>query len=273
MTRAANKGHAKAQHLLGAIYEEERAYRTAVKWYRLAAWQGQIPAAQYALACLYYSGLGIKRDVCEAAKWMRAAAEGGDVNAQYNLGLFYFRGEGVVQDYPQAFTWLKLVAADASPKDVEAAQTLETSLRALEATITPKLLAKAEKLITRLKAQIAKRVKKANKPPRPSRRAKGPKYYLGAQEVWGDVCEWRTKYAIQRHGDDWVLFVEGEGGNKVKEGPMDAARPHRSRRSVWPRYRRVHSRSTPSTSANAEPAGPGDRTGTAVTAAKVAQGL
>jgi TPR repeat protein len=49
LTFAAKRGHARAQHLLGAIFDEEKAFKSAAKWYRLAAWQGRLLAAAYSL--------------------------------------------------------------------------------------------------------------------------------------------------------------------------------------------------------------------------------
>jgi hypothetical protein len=53
---AAHRGHARAQHRLATIYSEERAYSVAIRWCRLAAWQGRLPEAQYDLARMYYYG-------------------------------------------------------------------------------------------------------------------------------------------------------------------------------------------------------------------------
>jgi TPR repeat protein len=75
LTYAAKKGHTDAQFLLGEIYEQEQAYRSAAKWYRLAAWQGQLAAAQYSLGGLYLLVLGVKCDAKAARRWLRAAAE------------------------------------------------------------------------------------------------------------------------------------------------------------------------------------------------------
>jgi TPR repeat protein len=38
LTFAAKRSHARAQRLLGSIYEEEGQYRQAARWYRLSAW-------------------------------------------------------------------------------------------------------------------------------------------------------------------------------------------------------------------------------------------
>jgi hypothetical protein len=46
----------------------------------------------------------------EAVKWYRLAAEQGDATAQYNLGLMYYEGQGVPQDNKEAVKWWRLSA-------------------------------------------------------------------------------------------------------------------------------------------------------------------
>ena len=43
-------------------------------------------------------GVGVAEDNIEAARWYRAAAEGGHARAQTNLGYLYAHGLGVPQD-------------------------------------------------------------------------------------------------------------------------------------------------------------------------------
>ena len=49
-------------------------------------------------------------DKAEAVKWYRLAAEQGNVDAQYNLGDMYARGDGVPEDDAAAVKWLRLAA-------------------------------------------------------------------------------------------------------------------------------------------------------------------
>ncbi len=51
------------------------------------------------------------QDDAEAVRWYRLAAEQGDAGAQNNLGVMYLEGRGVPQDYVQAHMWIKLAAA------------------------------------------------------------------------------------------------------------------------------------------------------------------
>lgn len=65
---------------------------------------------QFGLAWLYDKGLGINRDLEQAAAWYRKAAEQGHPFAQLNLGAMYEYGSGVSQSYEQAFNWYRKAA-------------------------------------------------------------------------------------------------------------------------------------------------------------------
>ena len=47
-------------------------------------------------------------DDTEAVKWYRMAAEQGNGSAQLNLGYMYGKGVGVLEDYAQAYAWYNL---------------------------------------------------------------------------------------------------------------------------------------------------------------------
>ncbi len=71
-----------------------------VKWYRLAARQGNV-GAQRNLWC-YETGSGVVRDGAESVRWYRLV--------QHNL-MYYRRGEGVARDPKLAVSYLLLVNA------------------------------------------------------------------------------------------------------------------------------------------------------------------
>src|SRR5256885_12442262 len=50
----------------------------------------------------YYQGEGVSKNLAEAAKWFRKAAEGGDPNAEYDLDVCYANNKGVAKDAPEA---------------------------------------------------------------------------------------------------------------------------------------------------------------------------
>jgi TPR repeat protein len=55
-----------------------------VKWYRLAAEQGDVDA-QNNLGVMYVKGTGINQDYILARMWFNLAANNGDINAKENL--------------------------------------------------------------------------------------------------------------------------------------------------------------------------------------------
>ena len=121
LKKAAEQGHDIVQHALGYLYEHGLGVpvdsKLAADWYRKAAEQGNADAqyaldslaqseydnlrsksesgdaeAQYQLGKTYYDGRGVARDVAEAARWFKKAAEQGHAGAQTNLGLMYETG-------------------------------------------------------------------------------------------------------------------------------------------------------------------------------------
>ena len=67
----------------------------AVRWYRLAAEQGDA-SAQLNLGVMYDNGRGVLKDEAEAVRWFRLAADQGNAAAQFNLGNGYYNGRGVL---------------------------------------------------------------------------------------------------------------------------------------------------------------------------------
>ncbi|CAM1656372.1 Sel1-like repeat [Bartonella choladocola] len=57
---------------------------------------------------MYLHGISVQKDLNEAAKWFKLAAEEGDTTAQFNLGLMYMNGNGVKKDEKEAMKWLML---------------------------------------------------------------------------------------------------------------------------------------------------------------------
>jgi hypothetical protein len=57
---------------------------------------------------MYYNGLGVPQDYKIAVKWFRLAAEQGDATAQDSLGVMYAKGHGVPQDDKTAAKWFRL---------------------------------------------------------------------------------------------------------------------------------------------------------------------
>jgi hypothetical protein len=93
-------------------------YKEAIKWYRLAAEQGE-EDAQFALGVMYDQGQGVPQDYKEAVKWYRLAANQGERASQFNLGLMYYDGLGVPKNYVQAHMWYNLAGANGEAKGIK----------------------------------------------------------------------------------------------------------------------------------------------------------
>ena len=55
------------------------------------------------------------KDIQEAIRWFRRAAELGDADAQGQLGRFYLEGQGVPRDEREAFHWYSTAAKNYNP--------------------------------------------------------------------------------------------------------------------------------------------------------------
>jgi hypothetical protein len=123
VTELASSGDACMQYIRGRIYAYDgvitnvdlsnvpRDLGEAAKWWRKAAEQGH-GDAQTELATLYWGGRRVRQDYVEAAKWYRKAAEQGIDCAQLQLGEMYRDSQGVPQDYVEAHMWMNLAASN-----------------------------------------------------------------------------------------------------------------------------------------------------------------
>ena len=74
-----------------------------------------MPCAQISLGIMYANGQGVPQDYAEAVKWFRLAADQGDATAQFNLGIMYAKGQGVPQDYAEAVNGIASLPTRATP--------------------------------------------------------------------------------------------------------------------------------------------------------------
>jgi TPR repeat protein len=84
-----------------------RNYGEAVAAWRKAANAGHA-RAQNGLGVLYRDGLGVPKDLKQAARWFQASANNGYAYGMYNLGLAYRDGAGIAGDDIEAYKWLLL---------------------------------------------------------------------------------------------------------------------------------------------------------------------
>jgi hypothetical protein len=65
------------------------------------------------------NGRGVAKDEAEAVRWYRLAAAEGNADAQYYLGFMFQHGRGVAHDNVEAVRWFHLAAAQGHPSAVE----------------------------------------------------------------------------------------------------------------------------------------------------------
>jgi TPR repeat protein len=105
--KAANKGDADAQMMLGSMYIENMFGHTdvaaGVRWLRQAAQQGQV-SAQGTLGYFLVSGdKGVPKNPVEGVQWANKAVSKNDSVGYYALGFAYQHGEGEPVDPAQAW--------------------------------------------------------------------------------------------------------------------------------------------------------------------------
>jgi len=67
---------------------------------------------QLVVARAFQLGLGVDRDLVEAARWFHKAADRGNPEAQCQLGFLYHMGSGVPRDDREAFMWFQRAAVE-----------------------------------------------------------------------------------------------------------------------------------------------------------------
>lgn len=77
---------------------------------------------------MYDVGDLVQKDLKEAGKWYRLAAEGGHSMSQYNLGVMYAYGDGVRKDYELSYFWLLLAHSSGTAQALDAIKLLEKRL-------------------------------------------------------------------------------------------------------------------------------------------------
>lgn len=106
----AKQGEVSAQTNLGWMFNNGKGVtkdiKEAIKWYRLAADQGN-PIAQNSLGSVYLDDV---QDKQEAMKWYLRSAAQGNTDAQKNLERMNNVGESFSKDKHQAAVWYKILA-------------------------------------------------------------------------------------------------------------------------------------------------------------------
>ena len=113
LEKAAAAGHPTANYNLaiallatGSLADEKR----AVACLDIAA-KAQVPEALYALGVLAKQGRAMPKSDEAAARWMKQAAEAGNVSAEVEYAIMLFNGEGVAKDQQAAAKLFQRAAA------------------------------------------------------------------------------------------------------------------------------------------------------------------
>jgi uncharacterized protein len=72
-------------------------YATALREWERWARLGDAPS-QCNLGAMYADGIGVTKDAIEAVKWYRLAAEQGNERAQNHLDMMSGKGDGIIED-------------------------------------------------------------------------------------------------------------------------------------------------------------------------------
>ena len=107
---------AHVKNLIGLCYfygsNVEKDYKEAIRWYLLAAEEGDA-AAERNLGNCYNGFYGLETDYRRAAYWYERAANHGHATAQKLLGEMYFSGKGVEKDKEKGWYWTEKAIATA----------------------------------------------------------------------------------------------------------------------------------------------------------------
>ena len=95
----------------------------------------------------------VPQDHAEAVKWYRKAADQGDVPGQFGLGGCYYYGWGVQQDYEAAYTWFSLAEANG---DTSAPEYRDKTAKKLSPQAIKRARAQAQKLFEEIQARTRK---------------------------------------------------------------------------------------------------------------------
>lgn len=118
-------------------------YAGAIQEWRPLAEAGD-EQAQYYLGFVHYKGIGVSRDLSEAEKWFRMAAEQGHAFAQLSLGAIRGEAQGAPLDF-QAYVWFTRAAAQAA--DSEGRRRALDTRGMVAASMTPEQFAEALRLV------------------------------------------------------------------------------------------------------------------------------
>lgn len=83
----------------------------AFKYYKIAAEKGCTDSKKI-IASFYLEGIAVAKDLKLAFRWFKSAAEDGCIDSKKNIGLMYLEGKGVKKDISLAIKWYTSAAED-----------------------------------------------------------------------------------------------------------------------------------------------------------------
>ncbi|MCF6196116.1 MAG: sel1 repeat family protein [Emcibacter sp.] len=110
---SANLDYAEAQNEIGNFYSDacpdkcryEQDYREAMKWYQMAARQGD-SYAQYNIGDMFMLGHGVEPDPVKAFVWYKRSAKNGYRCAKIKVSEMLFQGNAVDKNELMGMVWL-----------------------------------------------------------------------------------------------------------------------------------------------------------------------
>jgi uncharacterized protein len=127
----AEKGDPDAMFNMGQAYKLGRGVVLdkviARDWYRRAAVKAHLPA-QANLGILLFQAA--EKD--EAVRWLKSAADRGEMRAQYVLGIVHWNGDGAAKSMPLAYAYLVRAAAQGLPEATKALNELSQVIQPLD---------------------------------------------------------------------------------------------------------------------------------------------
>ena len=105
------------------LYSDGQYERAFQLFKTISEGSGNIDAV-FNLAMCYYRGIGTEKNVQEALKWFKNAAEQGDDQAMYNIAITYHDGLEVSRDMNEAQKWYMRAASKGNQRAITELQKL-----------------------------------------------------------------------------------------------------------------------------------------------------
>ena len=213
LKKQAEEGDHDSQSKLGVLYAKgvgvKKDLTEAAKLFKQAAEGGHVKA-QLDLAKSYFEGKGVDRNPTTAIHWFEKSAKAGHGQAQIELGLLYIQGIGCRQDIELGLTWIKKASTVRHPTYAKQAQTLLDRLKANPPKIGPDIKALTKRAENgELKAQL----ELANR----YERGAGLKVDFSAVRRWLDAAVRQGSSGASHHLGGMLM-----AGRGLKENPEKA---------------------------------------------------